>query len=120
MEKTMANRVEVGGFRIDERLYRLVRDEIAPGTGVKVDGFWKSLGEVVRDLGPKNRTLLAKRDRLQEQIDQWHRSRKGQPFDLKDYTAFLREIGYLLPEGNTFKINTAKVDAEIADIAGAQ
>ncbi len=116
----MANRVEVGDLRIDERLYRLVRDEIAPGTGVKVDGFWKSLGEVVRDLGPKNRTLLAKRDRLQEQIDQWHRSRKGQPFDLKDYTAFLREIGYLLPEGNTFKINTAKVDAEIADIAGAQ
>jgi len=120
MEKNMANRVEVGDLRIDERLYRLVRDEIAPGTGVKVDGFWKSLGEVVRDLGPKNRTLLAKRDRLQEQIDQWHRSRKGQPFDLKDYTAFLREIGYLLPEGNNFKITTAKVDAEIADIAGAQ
>ena len=116
----MANRVEIGGLKIDERLYRLVRDEIAPGTGVKVDGFWKSLGAIVRDLGPKNRELLAKRDRLQMQIDQWHLARSGEPFNLKDYTAFLREIGYLLPEGKNFKITTAKVDAEIADIAGAQ
>ena len=116
----MANRVEVGGLKIDEQLYRLVRDEIAPGTGVKADGFWKSLGAIVRDLGPKNRELLAKRDRLQKQIDQWHLARSGQPFNLKDYTAFLREIGYLVPEGKNFKITTAKVDAEMAAIAGAQ
>ena len=69
-EKTMVNRVEIGGLKIDERLYRLVRDEIAPGTGVRADAFWKSLGEIVRDLWPKNRALLAKRDQLQEQIDQ--------------------------------------------------
>jgi len=117
---TMANRVEVGGLRIDERLYRLVRDEIAPGTGVKADDFWKSLGAIVRDLGPKNRALLAKRDRLQKQIDQWHLARSGQPFNRADYTAFLREIGYLVPEGKKFKITTANVDAEIAAIAGAQ
>ena len=116
----MANRVEIGGLKIDERLYRLVRDEIAPGTGVKADGFWKSLGAIVRDLGPKNRALLAKRDRLQEQIDGWHRLRKGQRFNLKDYTAFLKEIGYLVPESKNFKITTANVDAEIAAIAGAQ
>ena len=66
----MANRVEIGGLRIDDGLYRLVREEIAPGTGVRPDGFWKSLGEIVRDLGPKNRELLTKRHRLQEQIDQ--------------------------------------------------
>jgi len=116
----MANRVEVGGLRIDEQLYRLVRDEIAPGTGVKADDFWKSLGAIVRDLGPKNRALLAKRDRLQKQIDQWHLARSGQPFNRADYTAFLREIGYLLREGKNFKITTANVDAEIAAIAGAQ
>ena len=116
----MANRVEIGGLKIDERLYRLVRDEIAPGTGVKADGFWKSLGDIVRDLGPKNRTLLAKRDHLQEQIDQWHRARSGQPFDVKEYAAFLKEIGYLVSEGKSFKITTAKVDPEIAEIAGAQ
>src|ERR671918_216900 len=116
----MANRVEIGGLKIDERLYRLVRDEIAPGTGVKVDSFWKSLGEIVRDLGLKNRALLEKRDRLQEQIDEWHRARNGQPFNVKEYGAFLREIGYLVPEGKNFKITTAQVDPEIAEIAGSQ
>src|SRR6266550_3738941 len=117
---TMANRVEVGGLRIDEQLYRLVRDEIAPGTGVKADDFWKSLGAIVRDLGPKNRALLAKRDWLQKQIDQWHLARSGQSFNLQVYAAFLQEIGYLVPEGKNFKITTANVDAEIAAIAGAQ
>src|SRR5574341_648885 len=116
----MDKRVEIGGLKIDEGLYRLVRDEIAPGTGVRADGFWKSLGEIVRALGPKNRELLDKRDRLQAEINRWHRARKGQPFAVKDYTAFLKEIGYLVPEGKIFKITTAKVDAEIADIAGAQ
>jgi malate synthase len=116
----MAGRVEVGDLKIDERLYRLVREEIAPGTGVKVDGFWKSLGAIVRDLGPKNRALLAKRDRLQKQIDDWHLARTGQPFDVRLYAAFLQEIGYLVPEGKNFKITTAKSDPEIASIAGAQ
>ena len=116
----MASRVEVGGLKIDEGLYRLVRDEIAPGTGVKADGFWKSLSAIVRDLGPKNRALLEKRDRLQRRIDQWHLVRSGQPFNREDYTAFLGEIGYLVPEGKNFKISTANVDAEIATIAGAQ
>jgi len=116
----MASRVELGGLRIDERLLRLVRDEIAPGTGVKVDGFWRSLGAIVRDLEPKNRALVAKRDRLQKQIDEWHLARSGQLFDLRLYAAFLQEIGYLVPEGKNFKISTANVDAEIASIAGAQ
>src|SRR5262245_6670804 len=116
----MANRVEIGDLRIDERLYRLVRDEIAPGTGVKPDSFWKSLGIIVSDLGPKNRELLAKRHELQSQIDQWHIARVGRSFNLKDYTAFLKEIGYLVPTEKNFKITTAKVDAEIASIAGAQ
>jgi malate synthase len=117
---TMASRVEVGGLKIDERLYRLVRDEIAPGTGVKVERFWKSLGAIMRDLGPKNRALLAKRERLQQQIDEWHLAHFGQPFDLPVYAAFLQEIGYLVPEGKRFKISTANVDPEIATIAGAQ
>ncbi|MGH7886608.1 MAG: malate synthase G [Candidatus Binatia bacterium] len=116
----MSNPVEIGGLKIDETLYRLVRDEIAPGTGVKADAFWKSLGGIVNDLGPKNRALLAKRDRLQVEIDQWHAARKGQPFNVKAYAAFLKEIGYLVPEGKNFKIATGNVDAEIAVIAGSQ
>jgi len=119
-EKTMAKRVEVGSLNVDEGLYRLVHDEIAPGTGIKSDSFWKSLGVIVRSLGEKNRALLEKRDRLQEQIDHWHRQRNDQAFNVKEYTDFLKQIGYLVPEGRNFKITTANVDAEIARIAGAQ
>ena len=116
----MANSVEIGGIKIDEALYRLVRDEIAPGVGVNADRFWKSFGAIVRDLAPKNRALLEKRDRLQEQIDQYHLARKGQPFNREEYKTFLKEIGYLVPEGGKFKITTANVDPEITTIAGAQ
>src|SRR5919108_3157433 len=116
----MANSVEIGGIKIDEALYRLVRDEIAPGVGVNADRFWKSFGAIVRDLAPMNRALLEKRDRLQEQIDQYHLARKGQPFNREEYKTFLKEIGYLVPEGGKFKITTANVDPEITTIAGAQ
>jgi malate synthase len=116
----MPSRVEVGGLKIDEGLYRLVRDEIAPGTGIEVDAFWQALGAIVRDLGPKNRALLAERDRLQKRIDEWHLAHSSQPFDVRTYCAFLQEIGYLVPEGKKFKIATVGVDAEIASVAGAQ
>ncbi|HLN85977.1 MAG TPA: malate synthase G, partial [Candidatus Limnocylindrales bacterium] len=116
----MANRIEMGGLKIDERLYCLIRDEIAPGTSVKSGDFWKSLSAIVDDLGPKNRALLAKRDSLQSEIDRRYRARKGQPFNVREYAAFLKEIGYLVPEGKNFKITTANVDAEIAQIAGSQ
>jgi len=116
----MEQRVEKGGLKIDEGLYRLVRDEIAPGTGVHADRFWKSFGEIVRDLGPKNRALLEKRDKLQKEIDRHHLARKGQPFKQEEYKAFLKEIGYLVPEGKNFKVTTANVDPEITEIAGAQ
>jgi malate synthase len=116
----MANTVAAGGLKIDDGLYRLVRDEIAPGTGVDADRFWRSLGEIVRDLGPKNRALLEKRDHLQRQIDEWHRARKGRPFELEEYKSFLKEIGYLVPEGKDFQVTTANVDSEITEIAGAQ
>src|SRR5918996_2204754 len=116
----MAKSIEIGGIKIDEELYRLVRDEIAPGAGVNADRFWKSFGEIVRDLAPKNRALLEKRDRLQDQIDQYHLARKGQPFNREEYKTFLKEIGYLVPEGKSFKVTTANVDPEITKIAGAQ
>ena len=116
----MADFVEIGGLKVNEELYHLVRDEIVPGTGVNADRFWKSFGEIVRDLAPKNRALLEKRDKLQKQIDQYHLTRKGQPFNRKEYKTFLKEIGYLVPEGKSFKVATANVDPEITEIAGAQ
>ena len=116
----MANRIEVGQLKVDEGLYHLVRDEIAPGTGVEADVFWKSLGEIVADLAPKNRTLLDKRDALQQRIDEWYLSTKGEPVEPNEYEEFLAEIGYLLPEGGDFQATTTNVDPEIATISGPQ
>src|SRR5689334_7968691 len=116
----MADSIEISGLRINEELYRLIRDEIAPGTGVQPDSFWKSLSEIVRDLAPKNRALLEKRKALQKQIDDWCLARRGQRIDLNEYKSFLAEIGYLVPEGKNFKVTTANVDPEITKMAGAQ
>ena len=116
----MANRIEIGQLKIDEGLYRLVQDEIAPGTGVEADAFWTSLGEIVADLAPKNRALLNKRDALQQRIDEWYLSTKDEPVEPNEYEDFLAEIGYLLPEGGDFQATTANVDPEIAEVSGPQ
>ena len=110
----------VAGLKIDDKLYHLVHDEIAPGTGVDPEAFWRALGAIVKDLAPKNRMLLDRRDALQAEIDGWHRARKDRPLDRDKYAAFLERIGYLLPEGADFKVTTANVDPEISEIAGAQ
>src|SRR3989441_3470608 len=119
-EKPMAKTIEMSGLRIDEKLHDLVRDEIAPGTGIDADHFWRSFAAIGRDLGPKNRALLEKRDELQSQIDRYHLARKGQPFKREEYSAFLKEIGSLVEEGGDFQVTTADVDPEITTIAGPQ
>ncbi len=116
----MANSVTIGGLRVNEELYGLVRDEIAPGTGVDPQSFWISLGQIVKDLAAKNRQLLAKREDLQRQIDEWCRAKRGQPFDVEQYRAFLIDIGYLVPEGESFRVSTSNVDREIAEVSGPQ
>ena len=116
----MSERVEVCGLRVAACIHDLVRDEIAPGTGVSPDAFWGSLAGIVRDLGPKNRALLERRDRLQVSIDEWHAERAAAPPDPAAYRAFLESIGYLVPAGDDFRIDTANVDDEIALIAGPQ
>ena len=116
----MSDRVQAGGLSIAAELDALVRRDIAPGTGVDVDGFWASLASIVDDLEPTNRELLAERDRIQEQIDCWHLDRIGKPIDADDYRDFLNEIGYLEPEGEHFQVTTTNVDPEIATIAGPQ
>lgn len=116
----MANFVTIGGLKVNEELHRLVRDQIAPGTGVDPDAFWISLGQIVEDLAAKNRRLLAKRQDLQQQIDEWCRAKRGRPFDVEEYRAFLIEIGYLVPEGENFDVSTSNVDREIAEVSGPQ
>ena len=116
----MGNRIAIGNLRIDEDLYALVRDEIAPGTGIEADAFWKAFDDIVAAFAPENGALLEKRDSLQQQIDAWHLARKGEPLDSDAYAAFLTDIGYLLPEGRDFTVITEDVDVEIAFIAGPQ
>ncbi|MFN3460714.1 MAG: malate synthase G [Oceanibaculum sp.] len=116
----MIERVEVGGLKIARVLYDFVNDEVIPQTGRKAADVWAGLDAIVHDLAPKNRALLARRDEMQAKIDAWHKARKGKPFNLADYKAFLQEIGYLLPEGPDFAVSTENVDPEIARIAGPQ
>jgi len=116
----MTERVEIGGLKVARVLHELVADEITPGTGVEPAAVWAGLEAILADLGPRNRALLEKRADLQAQIDAWHCERKGQPHDAAAYRRFLSEIGYLLPEGDDFRIGTANVDPEISTIAGPQ
>ncbi|HNO60615.1 MAG TPA: malate synthase G, partial [Plasticicumulans sp.] len=116
----MTERVAIGGLQVAKPLYDLVQNTLLPGTGLEAAGWWTALEAIVTDLAPRNRELLAKRDALQAQIDAWHVARRGQPHDHAAYVAFLREIGYLLPEGPDFQVSTDNVDPEIASVAGPQ
>ena len=116
----MTERIEIHGLKVARSLHDLIEREALPGTGIAPDAFWRGLSTLVHELGPRNRELLARRDALQAQLDDWHRSRRGQPHDAAAYTAFLREIGYLLPEGEDFSVDTTGVDPEIASIPGPQ
>jgi len=112
-------RIQKNGLSIDETLYEFLVREALPGTGVDADRFFSEFSKIVHDLAPKNRELLSKRDAFQEKLDGWYR-KNGAPSDLAVYEAFLRDIGYLLPEGPDFRVSTEKVDPEIAEIAGPQ
>jgi malate synthase len=116
----MTDRIALHGLQIDRRLHDMIASDALPGTGIAPDTFWKGLSDLVHELGPRNRELLATRDALQARIDDWHRARAGQAHDATAYANFLREIGYLLPEGEDFQVDTAHVDDEIASIPGPQ
>ena len=113
-------RVTIGSLSIDPALEALVREEIIPGLGLDAEDFWKSFSQILNDLTPRNRELLEKRDRIQQQIDDWHLNRMGKPHDPQAYQEFLRSIDYLVPEGPDFKISTTGVDPEISQIPGPQ
>ncbi|MHA3913739.1 malate synthase G [Halovulum sp. GXIMD14793] len=116
----MQQRVELNGLQVADKLKSFIEDRALPGTGVAADSFWSALSALISDLAPKNKALLDKRTAIQTQIDDWHKARKGQPHDAAAYEAFLRQIGYLLPEGSDFQIETQNTDPEIALTPGPQ
>ncbi|WP_264213041.1 malate synthase G [Leisingera thetidis] len=114
------SRVEKQGIQVAPELADFIEKQALPGTGVEAEAFWKGLAELVNGFGPENRALLAKRDEMQAQIDAWHIANRDKPHDHEAYKAFLADIGYLLPEGGDFEIETQNVDPEIAEVPGPQ
>ena len=110
----MTDRIQKANLQIAPVLHDLLERDIAPGTGISPDVFWQGLASILDEMGPKNRELLSIRDTMQAAIDAWHRDQPGANYDRAAYRAFLQEIGYLLPEGEDFSIETTDVDDEIS------
>ncbi len=116
----MSEMRNIEGMQVAAHLAEFIENKALPGTGVSAAAFWTGLSGLVNGMGDENRALLAKRADLQGQIDAWHVANRGAAPDSAAYQAFLRQIGYLLPEGDDFEIETENVDAEIAFTPGPQ
>ncbi|MEO0547868.1 MAG: malate synthase G [Pseudomonadota bacterium] len=114
------DRIDVHGMQVASELYTFVNEEVMPGTGIDADAFWTAFAGLMNEMAPRNRALLAKRDDLQGKLNDWYRANPDPIADMDAYTDFLKETGYLVPEGPTFNVATSHVDAEIADIPGPQ
>ena len=113
-------RIKYGGLYISKELDNFLQEEVIPGLDIQPSIFWKSLESILDTFAPKNQDLLDKRTSIQKQLDTWHLERKGQPHDTEEYKSFLKDIGYLIEEGDNFLIETSNVDPEIKTIAGPQ
>jgi len=116
----MTDMIEKNGLQIADSLARFIEERALPGTGVAADAFWAGVADIYARFAPENAALLKTRDDLQARIDAWHEARAGKPLDAAEYQAFLREIGYLVPEPAPFAVTTENVDAELATLAGPQ
>ena len=116
----MTARTTVHRLQVATGLYRFIEDQVLPATGVASATFWQGFDAIVADLAPRNVALLAERDRLQVELDTWHKAHPGPITDMKAYRAFLEQIGYLLPQPRGVQATTANVDAELAVQAGPQ
>lgn len=114
----MPEYVTVGKIKVAKIIYDFFSEKVVPEAELDVDKFWQDFEQIVLDFTPRNRELLEKRERLQEQIDEWHKENKE--FDPAKYKAFLEEIGYLEEEVEDFEISTTNIDDEIAKVAGPQ
>jgi malate synthase len=119
-DMSMDNRQVRCALTISPVFSQFVEGELLPAIGLRPDEFWSGLKSIINDLTPVNRALLAKRDELQREIDEWHIARRGQDWDHDEYVTFLESIGYLISEGSAFTVETENVDREIAEVAGPQ
>lgn len=118
----MSERVQKGSLAIDTELYNFIANEVTPVVGIDNEKYWQEFEKIVQTFQPRNKALLAKRDEIQTQIDDWHDNNpasNGQ-IDKAAYTQFLKDINYIVPEGDDFLVETQNVDDEIAHIAGPQ
>jgi malate synthase len=115
----MKDYVKIGNLQVARIFYEFINTEALPGSGLNSERFWSDLETLIKDLTPKNKALLARRDEIQDKINIWHKENKGN-FDFEKYKSFLQEIGYLEPEVEDFQITTEGVDDEITLQAGPQ
>ena len=116
----MSERTRYGNLQVSQELDNFLRNEVVPGIDVDPKDFWQSFEKILDEFGPRNRELLKKRTEIQKKIDEWHIERQGSDHNQQEYVSFLKEIGYLVDEGEDFKITTDNVDEEIKTVAGAQ
>ncbi|MEY3475112.1 MAG: hypothetical protein RL087_1570 [Pseudomonadota bacterium] len=116
----MTKRIATHGLQVATELHQFIEKQVLPGTGLDPETFWKGFSAIVHDLAPRNAALLAERDRLQHQLDTWHKAHPGPIGDMPKYKAFLKEIGYLVPTPEHVQCETTGVDEEVAQLAGPQ
>jgi len=116
----MTARTQIHSLQVATDLYNFINNQVLPGTGVGSDAFWAGFDAIVAELAPKNAALLKERDRLQTELDTWHKANPGPISNMVAYRKFLETIGYLVPQPAELKITTANVDAELAVQAGPQ
>ncbi|MEK3764021.1 MULTISPECIES: malate synthase G [unclassified Solibacillus] len=115
----MTNYVQVGNLQVADVLLQFINEQVLPDSGVEQQAFWDGFDQLIHELAPENKALLAHRDQLQDKINQWHKENKGN-FEFDSYKAFLEQIGYVEPKVEDFRVETENVDEEIAFQAGPQ
>ena len=114
------NLIKKNGLKINSILFEFINNEVIPGTGVNTDNFWNNFEKIVHELTPLNKSLIEKREKIQKQIDKWHRENSSRELNKTEYINFLKSISYIVEEKEDFKITTANIDREISSIAGPQ
>ena len=120
MTSSNPSRIDAHQLKVADSLYQFIEKKVLPKSGVTSKAFWKGFSQIVTDLAPKNQQLLAERDRIQTEMDNWHSANPGPITDMAAYQDFLKSIGYLVPVPKNVKVKTKNVDAEIAKLAGPQ